>query len=226
MSHSEKNDRLGKTPSYQPSLAPGAAKRALSHPLMLSVIALGLSAVALLLALAYGPLGLASRDKNPGLDPLGPGLKKYDLSSPEAALKSRLTMGNEVDIRALMELESYRNSLKQKLATLKVEKQVPFDDKAILLVSYKDGSKDRFTFETYAQHKETGYWLPTFVSTFDIERTNPQLANEIHQWEAKENEARNASSNDSLRIVSPPAQAKAETANRNSSSLAPAAPRK
>jgi hypothetical protein len=209
MSSSEKIARSERIPSHKSQCA-GESGKIASRSALCSWIALALSCVALALAVFYGPLASGSRKTASisGSSLTDDGLKKYDLSSPESSLRAFWTMEKDADLRALIETQALRSPAKQKLASLKVEKLVPFNNKAILLISYNEEGKDRYSYESFAQDKDTGFWLPSFVSTMEIDRADGKLADEIRTWQMKETEARNTGAAETLQMSKAPAQTK------------------
>ncbi len=149
-------------------------ERAQSHPSRLPLI---LSAAALLVAMVA--LGIATFRS-----PLGRGLKSYDLSTPEAAVKSLIQIHKGHDLKAQLDLSDLQegNSVEEMIRTLEIHKQADFNDKKILFISYtRKGTKIK-SIETLEKDPESKIWLPKFLSHSDVSLVNEQLAKEMESW--------------------------------------------
>jgi hypothetical protein len=137
----------------------------------LSLIALGIASTALGFVLFR--------------DPLGAGIGKYDLSTPKSSLESRLKIQLNNDVRALLELERQiqGKKLKEKLDTLEIRKEAEFRGRKILFVAYKSDGINKYSLEYVEKDANTGYWLPTFVNSYDVEKENKDLAVQMRKWE-------------------------------------------
>ena len=144
-----------------------------------SRLPLFLSAAALLVAIAA--LGIATFRS-----PLGRGIRSYDLSSPEAAVKSLVQIQKGHDLKAQLDLTDLQegNSGEEMIRTLEIHRKADFNDKKILFVSYtRKGTKIK-SIETFEKDPESKMWLPKFLSNSDVSLVNEQLAKEMKSWNA------------------------------------------
>lgn len=117
-------------------------------------------------------------------DPLGSGVSKYDFSSPRAALESRMKIEMNRDMRAMMELESLFEGKRQKerLDTLEVRKEAEFRDKTLLFIAYKQDGVYKYSIYGFEKDAGTGYWREKYVSDYDVEKENKELAAEMRRF--------------------------------------------
>ena len=172
---------LGKAQVRPPLVRESGGDRHAASPAGLSArnfVPIVLSSLALIVSVGALALSLLR-------DPLGPGLEKYDFSTPEAALTSMARMQQDHGIRALMELDALRgqSEIEQGLKTCKIEKKVTEESRAILFVSYEIDGKRKQECEVFEKHAQTGYWLPTYISSYSIEDEDPGLATQMREWE-------------------------------------------
>jgi hypothetical protein len=118
-------------------------------------------------------------------DPLGKGLDAYDFGTPNTALISQLKIEVNKDIRAGIDLAQIRvgELTKEKLNTIKVHKESTYRGQKLLFVSFEENGISQYTVEGFEKHAETGWWLPSFISTYDID--DDELKTAIEQWQAK-----------------------------------------
>lgn len=118
-------------------------------------------------------------------DPLGSGISKYDFSTPRAALVSRMKIEANKDIRAMIEFESrvHSKEQKEKIDTLEVRKEADFRGKKILFVAFKAKGVNKYSIEGFEKDANTGYWLPSYVGSFEVEKDDKELAEQMRRWE-------------------------------------------
>lgn len=162
-------------PAFDPppvhSFADGRRGKSSSWAMGLAALATVLSGVSLGMALLR--------------DPLGSGLEAYDFSSPQAALTSALELEQSDDIRAGIELARLRNNSRadEKLKTTKVHKESTYEGKKLLFISYEENGLSQYDVAAFEKHADTGYWLPSHVSTYSM--NDNQLKSAIQEWEAR-----------------------------------------
>ena len=151
-------------------------QRKASFTLICSMLALLLSATALILVIYGGNLSLASSKKR---------LARYDLTTPKETLVSFMTMQLNGGFDTLREY--YRRAgegrLRELLKTLKVHSEAEYAGKKILFVSYdRRGTKK---YETFAFEKdaESGLWELLSLRSYEIK--NSELAKRVTTWEEK-----------------------------------------
>jgi hypothetical protein len=118
-------------------------------------------------------------------DSLGHGLSHYDFSTPEKALLAQGQMRLNHDLRAEWEYyEKMDGGLqKERLDTLKVEKQRIWNKRVILFISYKQKGVERKDINAFRKSKKMGFWVPDYgFNDFQIRGQNPTLADEIVRW--------------------------------------------
>ena len=152
------------TPQSTPSRSAGTL------PLVLSGLAIAVSLVALIITLTSSPLGK--------------GIDSYDFSTPEAALKSRMQIEADRDIQAKLDMERIRagDELEEAVRTLEINKTVDFEDKKVIFFSYlKKGKKVKRTMG-FEKNLESKMWFRKYVDSYEVSRTNEQLAKEMRAW--------------------------------------------
>lgn len=159
---------------------------------VVAVIALVIAIAALFFALCSDPIkpGFALRA------PFTSGLSSYDFSNPTAAYKSQLQMENNMDIRALMELRNKLKDkeLKEKVDTLSVDSELDFKSKKkdeeidykILFIKYKSKGKDKKEYVAMKKDADSGLWQSSYLSTYDVESTNKELAKKMREYSDRE----------------------------------------
>jgi hypothetical protein len=166
---------------------------------ILKWLPLVLSSLALFLVIFHDPLGPIYRMR---WNALGLGIGGYDYSTPSKALHARLEIESNRDVRAALEMSRFfeQKELKEKLDTLKVEKEkiVKLPERGsgkkgdknrevtLLFVTYKKDGEDQYKVEGSEKHKESGLWKPlNYVGSYEVRETDEALAKEMEEWEAK-----------------------------------------
>jgi hypothetical protein len=164
-------------PSEPPAPAPAEPSgRAPGQLLLLGNLVLSGAAVVLaLLALALHFFA----------DPLGPGLARYDLTTPQAAVRSEMQMRLHHDARAVLELQALAEEgrLKEKIDTLEVRKEVDWKDGKVLFITYLENGTRRYSAAGFEKDARTGSWLPVPLSLAEVRAENADLAKQIESWE-------------------------------------------
>jgi hypothetical protein len=113
------------------------------------------------------------------------GLAPYDLSTPRAALVSRLQMQLRGDVPAAMELQALagEDKLKEKLQTLEVRYESEWQGVKILFIAYRQGGVMRYSAVGFEQNARTGYWVQVPVRLDEVRARNADLAKQIESWE-------------------------------------------
>jgi predicted Zn finger-like uncharacterized protein len=161
-----------------PRRAPAAARRSLG--LTLAVLA-GLGMSALALVLSGVALGLVFfRNPLPGSS-----LKKYDFSTPKAALTSQLEMERDQNLRAGMEMNGLVEGplVQEKLRTLDVRKEAEWKGKKILFVAYEQKGVKKYNTIGFEKDAKTGFWLRHYVSSFEVRKDDERLARVMESWQ-------------------------------------------
>src|SRR5262249_45471330 len=117
-------------------------------------------------------------------DPLGSGLKKYDLSTPKAALESHARMEADSDVRALRELEERTGSkrAKEKAKTLQVHKEVNHRGHKLLFISYKEDGLSKHDVVAFKKDDDADVWRPTPLGAFAFDKGDDDLADQVQRW--------------------------------------------
>ena len=117
-------------------------------------------------------------------DPLGAGLKKYDFSTPKAAMVSHARMQINGDVRALVELQQRTEGrkVKEMLDTLDVRKEVEHRGRKLLFVTYKKDGVSKYEVAGFEKDAATGFWLPRSTYGFDVEKDDKDLAEQMRRW--------------------------------------------
>ena len=163
-------------PGCKASVAvPAEASTGTERPAPTNWLPLGLSGLAMFIALAS--LGLAIVR-----DPWGSGLDAYDLSTPEAAYRSSLQMARDGNIQALIEIEQLKHgtTTREKLKSLTVHRSSSYQGKKVLFISYTENGIDKHDTAAVEKDADTGLWTPTYVSTYGM--TDPALKKAIEDW--------------------------------------------
>ena len=172
---------------------PSGPKRGFNVALMLSVVGVILGGFALYLALTADPFearfSSASHFKS--------ALDKYDMKTPAGAAKAEVEMQLNRDFRAMIESQVAfdEKRLKEQHETMKVEDEVDFKkepDKMdrsrgsgefkILFISYKQNKEDRKDVVAMEKATEGNLWRRGFLSSFDVAKTNKDLAAKMDKW--------------------------------------------
>jgi hypothetical protein len=127
-------------------------------------------------------------------DPLGSGLKKYDRSTPKAALESQARMEANSDIKALLELNTHIGSkrARERAKTLQVHKEVSHRHYKVLFISFKEDNLTRNEVKVFAKDEETNTWKAAGVSAFELARDDQDLGDQIRRWERLSEKAKDA----------------------------------
>jgi len=129
-------------------------------------------------------------------DPLGKGLRAYDFSTPEGAVRSELEVQLKQDWRAQLEMNSLRNAKRQQelLDSLEIHKTLDYDRSGedriakdtdydpvwkVVLLTYRLDGRKRHANRFFRKHKESGMWLQANGSVFNI---RGELRKEIEDW--------------------------------------------
>ncbi len=161
-------------------LAPSPPRRSVA--LTIAVIAgLGMSSLALLLSgVALGVVFF--RNPLPGSS-----VKKYDFSTPKAALTSQLQMEQNKDLRASLEMSTLVEGpkIEEKLKTLDVRKEAEWSGKMVLFVAYEEKGVKKYDTIGFEKDAKTGFWMRRYVSAYDVRKDNPRLADTMESWRAR-----------------------------------------
>lgn len=158
----------------------------------LAMFALIIAIVALFFALCTDPF-----KSGVGLKvPFSSGLSGYDTDTAGGMYKSQLEMRVNQDIRALIELDRRRKDkeLKERLESLTIDSEADFKTKKddedaeykILFIKYKNKGKERKEVASMRKDKDSGLWESGFVSDFDVEKTDKELAKKMRDWPTKQ----------------------------------------
>ena len=152
----------------QPQLSPPTIPR----------IPLILSGVALFVSLATSAWTLWH-------DPLGAGIRQYDLSTPEKSLRSFTDLRVSGSIRAQIELGRLIDGkkLQEKSKTLKVHSESNYQGKKILFVSFMENGIPKNDIEAFEKDADTGLWFPRYVPTYSM--SDAAIGKAIKEWKAK-----------------------------------------
>lgn len=121
--------------------------------------------------------------------PLGR-LSKYDLTTPEAALRSMTRMQADGDYKAMFEYQTklMRTELQDISDTLVVHRTAPFEKQTAVFFQFrftnpltKQEQETKFV-EWFEKDERSGYWLPARERPRDLPQKDPQLAAEIEKW--------------------------------------------
>jgi hypothetical protein len=141
----------------------------------------------LLLSTAAVALALLALALHFWANPLGPGLAGYDLSTPRAALVSRLQMQQRKDIRAALELQALTegDKFREKLDTLEVEREVEWKGGTILFIAFQQDGVRRHSAVGFERDARTGYWLQVPLNLDRVRAADPDLAKHVESWESE-----------------------------------------
>ena len=119
-------------------------------------------------------------------NPAGKACKRYNFSTPKASLFSLAEMGANNDVLAQRELMNLSDSLemKERLKTLKVNKEAEWKGKKILFISYDRNGLTRYDTSIFEKDDKTGFWLPARRSRIsDIRDDDRELAKAMQEWQ-------------------------------------------
>jgi len=145
---------------------------------MKSTIAIILSSVAIIVA-GYNYYLSTARN------PWGDSIEKYELANPLDAYKSLVEMELNKDFLALIQYQSaisYKKN-REKLDTLKVQKEREFQGKKLLFVEYTEAGIPKREVVALEKEASSGYWFSVYVSSYKVKETNAALAAEMDLWE-------------------------------------------
>ncbi|VTR92834.1 unnamed protein product [Gemmata massiliana] len=113
-------------------------------------------------------------------------LDKYDFSSPRAAVESDMKMLDNNDYPAAVELNSRVNLKysKERISTLKVQKEVDFHGKKVLFISYKRDDVTRYDTRAVEKDAGTGFWVVVPLSYYTVLMEDKKLAAMMKMWDA------------------------------------------
>jgi hypothetical protein len=118
-------------------------------------------------------------------DPLGYGLKSYDFSTPQAALRSQMKIEMNQDIRAQIQLHSAKSQkrVREALDTMQIHREARYKGKTLLFVSLRQDGIKKQRIDAFEKDADTGLWSQTFVSSFEVESEDRFLAQQMREWE-------------------------------------------
>jgi hypothetical protein len=168
------------------------SRRAAASPMSIAITALVVASIGLILALFRDPL-------SPGFgfsNPFGDGLSGYNFDSPASAYKSEMEMEMKRDLRAFIALNHKLKSkeTQEHLDTLKVDEEVEFKKKEkdgttdykVLFTSYKRKGAVKKEVITMENDAESGLWHRRYLSPYDVEKDNKELAKKMQSWDRPE----------------------------------------
>jgi hypothetical protein len=119
-------------------------------------------------------------------NPLGAGVGRYNFSTPRDALFSGLEMDANHDLRAYIELHQIAEGpqIKEKLKTLEVRYEREYKGKKILFISYEEKHEKKHETAAFEKDAASGLWLRRFVSDYEVEKDDRNLAEEMRNWSA------------------------------------------
>ena len=84
----------------------------------------------------------------------------------------------------MIELERLNKGekLKERMDSLSINKTVAFGDTTILFVAFTEGGKKKHACESFRKDKDSGLWAPEYLSTYEVEKTDPGLAKQMKDW--------------------------------------------
>jgi len=92
------------------------------------------------------------------------------------------------DVRAQYELARLKEggSPNEALRTYEISRVADFGDKKIVFTSYMHKGQKRKRLLSFEKDLESKLWIPTYVSVYDVRKTNEQLAKEMEAWTGKD----------------------------------------
>jgi hypothetical protein len=155
----------------RPARPPGKALGVASFVLSFLALAAGLTALGLVLF----------------RNPLGHGMSRYKFSTPKEALVSTAEMEMNQDIRALLEYQAVQGKprIKERLKTLVVSKEADWKDKKVLFILYEEKGEKKYQTVSFEKDTDSGLWYRTYVSSYEVQKEDKALAEEMRAWEAK-----------------------------------------
>lgn len=118
-------------------------------------------------------------------DPLGSGIDAYNFTTAKDALLSQLDMSINRDMRANFELMWVKaeNAVKEKRESVRVHSESEYQGKKLLFVSFQENGVPKNAVEAFEKDAQTGFWFPTYVSTYGMD--DPSLEKAIKEWRDK-----------------------------------------
>jgi hypothetical protein len=118
------------------------------------------------------------------------GLSAYNLSTPQDTLLAEMDMVLNNDIHAWVELRDTNNMkltdelqlVREKKDTLKVHKQVQWQDQMLLFVSFQRQHHTTYAVEALERVPGQERWRPNFLASEQVKGSDPVLGQEIEQW--------------------------------------------
>jgi hypothetical protein len=160
--------------------------------------AIVLGVISLIIALAALAVALLRDPFKPGFgvsNPLDDGLGKYDLKTAAGAYKAQMEIDLNGDLRAVLAIahRMKNQELKEQIETLKIAKELDYTKKAkekstdyrILFTTYKENGEEQKRLVTMKKDPESGFWRRSFLGSYDVEKDNKELAQQMRDWEEK-----------------------------------------
>jgi hypothetical protein len=117
--------------------------------------------------------------------PLGPGLARYDFTTPRAALVSQMQIQLHRDVRSALELQALTEGgkVKEKLDSLEVHGEADWNGTRILFIAYQEDGIKRYGAAGFEKNARTGLWTPAPLPLGAMRDQNAELAKQIESWE-------------------------------------------
>jgi hypothetical protein len=116
-------------------------------------------------------------------NPFGSALKQYDLSTPEASLKSLLMMQASGDYQAILELNSLGENTQEKIDSLKIHKKSEDAGRIVLFISYEDNGISKYEVSCLEKKADSDIWMLDGASYYSI--YDDDLKEAAKAWETK-----------------------------------------
>lgn len=116
--------------------------------------------------------------------PSGSPLERYDMRTPQAALRSVTLMHVRGDTPAQLELEDRKDGgrlAKEKSATLEIKDEETVRGMRVLFFTYTERGVKKHAVSAFEKEAGTDLWLP--ARTDDLWKINPELGRRIKEWE-------------------------------------------
>jgi hypothetical protein len=156
-----------------PSEAEARATSASKLSMVLAAIALLTAILALLRTAATGPLGA--------------GLSRYDLSTPEAALQTGLQTIANGDIQARLELIQLHNQkiAEEKLGSLTIHKSTEIAGQSFVFFSFSELGVQKYDVKMFEKDAGSEAWIERALTAADEMRLPDSVISEIQQWKSR-----------------------------------------
>ena len=123
----------------------------------------------------------------------GKSISEYDFSTPKAAVRSRMEIEVNGDVRAMMEFQHQRamaeeKKNRKKLKSLEFGETLEHEDKTAVLYKVTDEDKDRHR-STWLEKLSDGNYYRTMGPDFDWREKDPEKAKiqkTIREWREKD----------------------------------------